>query len=96
MASIDGIQAILDQFARDQLVRDEGIRRAFEIMAGTIERQTATLNLISQQVADARQATDRLSELLNDHFDTLGPTIRDLLGDLLEDRGLGDVPELPE
>ena len=44
MASLDGIQAWLDQFARDQLVRDEGIRRAFENLASAIERNTATLN----------------------------------------------------
>ena len=77
MASIDSIQAWLEQFARDQLVRDEGIRRAFENLCSAIERQTATLNLISQQVADGndtfidavRAAVD---DALEDYFDPLG------------------------
>jgi 20S proteasome alpha/beta subunit len=52
MVSIDGIQAWLEQFARDQLVRDEGIRRAFENLCSAIERQTATLNVVSKQITD--------------------------------------------
>ena len=52
MATLESIQASFDQFARDQLVRDEGIRRAFEIFASTVERTNATLAIISQQITD--------------------------------------------
>lgn len=70
MASLDGIQAWLDQFARDQLVRDEGIRRAFENLASAIERNTATLNLISQQVTDGNEtAVDAMRAALDDALD---------------------------
>jgi 20S proteasome alpha/beta subunit len=76
MATLESIQASLDQFARDQLVRDEGIRRAFEIFAGTVERTNATLAIISQQITDqnggfieaVRAAVD---DALDDYFNPM-------------------------
>jgi 20S proteasome alpha/beta subunit len=76
MATLESIQASFDQFARDQLVRDEGIRRAFEIFASTVERTNATLAIISQQITDqnggfieaVRAAVD---DALDDYFNPM-------------------------
>jgi 20S proteasome alpha/beta subunit len=70
MATLESIQAFLDQFARDQLVRDEGIRRAFENLCSAIERQTATLDLIGQMVKDGNDtALDAMRAAMDDALD---------------------------
>jgi hypothetical protein len=46
MASIETILEALDRAEREQQIRDEGLRRAFDLLCSAIERQQSVLDLI--------------------------------------------------
>jgi hypothetical protein len=78
MASVETIQAALDRIEREMKVRDEGLRRAFDILAGAMERNNQTLGMIHEQTVAVRQ-------LVDEHLESLDERIHNAVVDALDD-----------
>jgi hypothetical protein len=77
-ANPETIQAALDQIGREMKVRDEGLRRAFEILCGAIERNGQTLGMIHEQTVAVRR-------LVEEHLESLDERIHNAVADALDD-----------
>lgn len=78
MANFETIQAKLEQIGREMKVRDDGLRRAFEILCSAIDRNGQTLQLIHEDVVATRRA-------LEEHLELLDERIHNAVGDALDD-----------
>lgn len=89
MASLETIQAALDRIEREIKVRDEGLRRAFEILVGAMERNNQTLGMIHEQTVAVRQ-------LVDEHLDSLDERIHNAVVDAMDDyfNPLGTVEDV--
>ena len=78
MANLETIQAALDRIEREIKVRDEGLRRAFEILVSAIERNDQTLEMIHEQTVAVPATVD-------EHLDLLDERIHNAVVDAMDD-----------